>query len=61
MFSEIFRFELKYRLRRPATYIYFGLLFSIGFPVHEHHAGGAFKDAYRYDRQQSFHEFARLL
>ncbi|MBC5993758.1 ABC transporter permease/M1 family aminopeptidase [Pontibacter cellulosilyticus] len=27
MFKEIFLFELKYRLKRPATYIYFGLLF----------------------------------
>ena len=27
MFKEIFLFELKYRLKRPATYIYFGLMF----------------------------------
>ncbi|WP_223284724.1 hypothetical protein [Hymenobacter qilianensis] len=26
MFLQIFRFELWYRLRRPATYIYFGIL-----------------------------------
>ena len=31
MFSEIFRFELAYRLKRPATYIYFGLLFLMAF------------------------------
>ncbi len=28
---EFFRFELKYRLARPATYIYFGILFLLGF------------------------------
>ena len=27
--KEIFLFELKYRLRRPATYIYIGLMFII--------------------------------
>ena len=27
MFSEIFFFELKYRLNRPATWAYFGILF----------------------------------
>ena len=26
MFLQIFKFELWYRLRRPATYIYFGIL-----------------------------------
>mgnify|MGYP005749831589 CR=1 FL=1 len=31
MFKEIFLFELKYRLKRPATYIYFGLLFAMAF------------------------------
>ncbi|RDV10785.1 hypothetical protein DXT99_25725 [Pontibacter diazotrophicus] len=31
MFKEIFLFELKYRLKRPATYIYFGLLFLMAF------------------------------
>lgn len=31
MFKEIFLFELKYRMQRPATYIYFGLLFLMAF------------------------------
>ncbi|QCR23527.1 M1 family aminopeptidase [Pontibacter sp. SGAir0037] len=31
MFSEIFLFELKYRMKRPATYIYFMLLFLMAF------------------------------
>lgn len=31
MFKEIFLFELKYRLKRPATYIYFALLFLMAF------------------------------
>ncbi len=31
MFAEVFRFELKYRSVRPATYIYFVLLFAISF------------------------------
>ncbi|MFY0625278.1 MAG: aminopeptidase [Reichenbachiella sp.] len=31
MFFEIFKFELKYRLKRPATYIYFGILFLMSF------------------------------
>lgn len=44
MFSEIFLFELKYRLRRPATYIYFALLFCIGF-LFMNIAGGAFSGA----------------
>ncbi|NJC28058.1 ABC transporter permease/M1 family aminopeptidase [Neolewinella antarctica] len=30
MFLEIFRFELSYRLRRPATWAYFGLLLIFG-------------------------------
>jgi ABC-2 type transport system permease protein len=29
MFWTVFAFELKYRLRRPATYAYFGILFGI--------------------------------
>ncbi|MFC5269235.1 ABC transporter permease/M1 family aminopeptidase [Adhaeribacter terreus] len=43
MFSEIFLFELKYRLRRPATYIYFALLFAIGF-LFMNIMGGAFQN-----------------
>ena len=31
MFKEIFLFELKYRVKRPATYIYFLLLFLMAF------------------------------
>ncbi|MFD2248434.1 ABC transporter permease/M1 family aminopeptidase [Pontibacter ruber] len=31
MFKEIFLFELKYRMKRPATYIYFGILFLMAF------------------------------
>ncbi len=31
MFKEIFLFELKYRFKRPATYLYFGLLFLFMF------------------------------
>lgn len=31
MLSEIIRFELLYRLKRPATYIYFLLIFAISF------------------------------
>lgn len=31
MLSKIIAFELKYRLRRPPTYIYFGLVFLVGF------------------------------
>ncbi len=30
MFFNIFIFELKYRFRRPATYLYFGLLLIVG-------------------------------
>ncbi len=31
MFKEIFLFELKYRMKRPATYIYFGLMFLMAY------------------------------
>ena len=31
MFRDVFTFELRYRLRQPSTYIYFGILFLIGF------------------------------
>lgn len=31
MFTEIFLFELKYRLKRPATWIYFGIFFALSF------------------------------
>ncbi|RZK35120.1 MAG: hypothetical protein EOO57_09725, partial [Hymenobacter sp.] len=31
MFRNVFLFELRYRLRQPSTYIYFGVLFAIGF------------------------------
>ena len=31
MFKEIFLFELKYRMKRPATYIYFGILFLMAY------------------------------
>lgn len=31
MFLEIFKFELKYRLKRPATWAYFGILLLFGF------------------------------
>lgn len=31
MFFEIFKFELRYRSKRPATYIYFGILFLMSF------------------------------
>jgi ABC-2 type transport system permease protein len=33
MFKEILKFELAYRKKRPATYIYFGILFLIGFLI----------------------------
>ena len=33
MFTEIFLFELKYRLRRPATWAYFGILFLYGMII----------------------------
>ncbi|MGI4865966.1 MAG: ABC transporter permease/M1 family aminopeptidase [Janthinobacterium lividum] len=31
MFRDVFLFELRYRFRQPSTYIYFGILFLIGF------------------------------
>ena len=31
MFRDVFLFELRYRFRQPSTYIYFGILFAIGF------------------------------
>lgn len=31
MFLEVVKFEIKYRLNRPATYIYFGILFLLCF------------------------------
>lgn len=31
MFKQIFLFELKYRIKRPATWAYFGILFLFGF------------------------------
>ena len=31
MFSDVFTFEVRYRLRQPSTYIYFGILFLLGF------------------------------
>lgn len=31
MFNQIFSFELKYRLTRPVTYIYWGILFMLSF------------------------------
>lgn len=31
MFNQIFIFELKYRLTRPATYIYWAVLFLLAF------------------------------
>lgn len=33
MFKEIFAFELKYRLKRPGTWAYFGILFIFGLIV----------------------------
>lgn len=33
MFKEIFLFEIKYRLKRPATWAYFGILFLFGLFV----------------------------
>ena len=33
MFLEIFKFELWYRLRRPATYIYFGILLALSLLI----------------------------
>lgn len=31
MFRDVFTFELRYRFRQPSTYIYFGILFLLGF------------------------------
>ena len=31
MFRNVFTFELRFRLRQPSTYIYFGVLFAIAF------------------------------
>ena len=31
MFKEVFRFELAYRKKRPATYIHFGIIFVMCF------------------------------
>jgi len=31
MFKEIFLFEIKYRIKRPATWIYFGIFFALSF------------------------------
>ena len=31
MFSEVLKFEVRYRLRRPATYAYFIILFLMMF------------------------------
>jgi len=31
MFRDVFLFELRYRFRQPSTYIYFGILFALGF------------------------------
>ena len=33
MFKEIFLFEIKYRLKRPATWAYFGILLIFGLIV----------------------------
>lgn len=33
MFKQIFLFELKYRFKRPATWVYFGILFAFGLFV----------------------------
>jgi len=33
MFKEIFLFEIKYRLKRPATWAYFGILFLFGLII----------------------------
>ncbi|MGB5269633.1 MAG: ABC transporter permease, partial [Eudoraea sp.] len=33
MFKEIFLFEIKYRLKRPATWAYFGILFIFGLII----------------------------
>lgn len=44
MFFRIFLFEIRYRLKRPATYIYFGLFFLFAFII-ALAAGGAFNDS----------------
>ena len=31
MFLEILKFELRYRMKRPATYIYFAIIFLLCF------------------------------
>lgn len=44
MWKEVFRFELNYRKTRPATYIYFGLIFLFCFlsvVIKDAHIGGA--------------------
>ena len=40
MFKEIFFFELKYRFKRPANYIYFGIFFLLTFLAVNGMAGG---------------------
>ena len=45
MFKEIFLFELKYRLKRPTTYIYFGFLFLMAF-LTMLALGGAFGESF---------------
>ncbi|MGP8214923.1 MAG: M1 family aminopeptidase [Bacteroidia bacterium] len=44
MFFEIFWFEIKYRLKTPATYIYFGMFFVFAF-LTALIAGGTFESA----------------
>src|ERR1700722_4726643 len=44
MFLSIFLFEIRYRLKRPATYIYFGLFFAFAYLL-AIAAGGAFSEA----------------
>jgi ABC-type transport system involved in multi-copper enzyme maturation permease subunit len=46
MFAEIFRFELKYRSRRPATWAYFGILLLFGFLLSVSGAIGGSEKAY---------------
>ncbi|WP_162056283.1 M1 family aminopeptidase [Pontibacter pamirensis] len=45
MFKEILSFEVRYRLKRPATYIYFGLQFLMAFLVMLN-LGGAFGNSF---------------
>ena len=45
MYKEILLFELRYRLRQPATYIYFGLLFLMAF-LTMLNLGGAFGNSF---------------